>query len=278
MTDQTTESFSQSEDEDNVEVSNEFVEEADGVDKINSLLDKASISQNISGMVKYKGVMVSHNTATVLNHISDKMQDHFDGDVVPNLAVSICPLACLPYDEKYRSKSDEPGDRWYSVIEVNYNILNTKCTFNVVGVDNVYIDMVPKISKDGSVAKNYGISWLNLYFPKGTLRQIFASFKQSTSWNVSNSGLTVDDEQGLVSTVVNMDLEDTPTFRTSLRDSPFLAAGGLELLRHIHKVQFFLDGLGGRRNQIAVSLHPANTENLGPLWNGLGVRRHDSER
>ena len=62
--------------------------------------------------------------------------------------------------------------------------------------------------------KGYGETWVNVYFPKSTMAQFAAKFKECTRWPVSGIGMNMDKGQGLVSIVGNMDNDNPPQFRT----------------------------------------------------------------
>jgi hypothetical protein len=81
---------------------------------------------------------------------------------------------------------------------------------DLVAFDNIYFDLVPKTSKSGTMAKNYGKTWINVYFPSRTLKTFLEVFKGSTGWGVSSKVFTKDDQQGLISISANIDEEEQP--------------------------------------------------------------------
>jgi hypothetical protein len=108
------------------------------------------------------------------------MKDHFGNNTTPKVSFVLDELSNLGYDEQYKSKNDAPGDRWYSKVKMMYTVSNKQYLFDVVAFDNIYFDLVPKISRSGTVSKNYGETWINVYIPSNTLKTFLALFKKST--------------------------------------------------------------------------------------------------
>ncbi|KAG7374449.1 hypothetical protein IV203_013544 [Nitzschia inconspicua] len=129
-----------------------------------------------------------------------------------NITLAVDKLIHLPYDERYKSKNEDPGDRWYSDVKVKYIIGGYPRTLELMAIDNCYVDLIPKHSKSGSVAQNYGRTWVNVYIPKSIMKSMIEKFKADTNWGISNKGLNVDSTQGLTSITANIDDIDHPPF------------------------------------------------------------------
>jgi predicted GIY-YIG superfamily endonuclease len=149
----------------------------------------------------------NHRASTmVLKHVVEKMKDHFDDkpDKKPDLTFTLKSLTNLGYREMYKSKSDPPGDRWYAEVKVTYNIKNHIVESDLFGVDSVYFDLNEKVTKSGTSVKNYGITWINIYFETTAIKKLLRYFKRDTKSPVTNKVFTVDEAQGLYSISANI--------------------------------------------------------------------------
>jgi hypothetical protein len=189
-----------------------IVEDGELAGLMTQLLDEADADEGTNGMVKYKKATVKVDMRDVMVHVVDNMKDHFGRvGTEPKCDFVLSPLSHIAYDEKYKSKGDEPGDRWFTQVSLSYKEVRS-IDLPVIAIDNVFIDLSPRINKDGTPVKNYGKTWVNAYFPKSTMKVITEKFKSDTKWSVSNKGITVDEQQSLASIVLNMNLEDGPRF------------------------------------------------------------------
>ena len=186
----------------------------DGLANFKQLLE---ISEQSSGsvQVEYNGVMVSPAEAKVLNHVVDNLHDHFgqpEARGPPKIRFLKPELTNLGYDEKYKSKNDPPGDRWYSEIRVMYTNPKIQEKNDIVAMDGVYFDLNPKMTKDGVNAKNYGSTWINIYIPDKTITEFLLAFREGTGWSVSNHGFNRDETQAITSISANMSVDEPPYF------------------------------------------------------------------
>jgi hypothetical protein len=217
--------------ESEVKKNSEFVEDQDEVAGLLELLKQVNISGSDVGMESYKGKLMKSKEAHMMKHIVDKMKDHFGNNTPPKVSFVLEELSNLGYEEQYKSKHDAPGDRWYSEVKMMYTVSDEQHLFDVVAFDNIYFDLVPKISRSGTVSKNYGETWINVYIPYNTLKTFLAVFKKSTGWGVSASifvkydhqslvsisaSISEDEEPKLYSVIPEVDEHDTPTGRVEI--------------------------------------------------------------
>lgn len=213
------EQYEEEEEEEEESVAGEVEDEGkqvvdDGLSNFKQLLE---ISEESGGsvQVEYNGVMVSPGEAKVLRHVVDNLHDHFGQPEVrgpPKIKFLKPELTNLGYDEKYKSKNDPPGDRWYSEINVIYTNPKINEKNDIVAMDGVYFDLNPKMTKDGVNAKNYGSTWINIYIPDKTATAFLLAFREGTGWSVSNHGFNRDEVQGITSITANMSIDDPPYF------------------------------------------------------------------
>jgi hypothetical protein len=165
----------------------------------------------------YKGVQTAVREVRLRCHIVDSMKDHFNKTTTPNVKFVVDGLKNLGYNEAYKCKGAEPENRWYSKVDLAYNDVNVpegeSKTYDLMAMDNVYLDLIPKTSKSGAPVSNYGITWLNMYIPVDTLSTFCAKFRDDTGWGVDATTFTKDAAQGVSSTTVSMDATAQPMFR-----------------------------------------------------------------
>ncbi len=183
-----------------------------GVGAMAHLLDNLDVNhQTDSSMVEYKGERVKRTTAEVLEHVVDDFGSHFGCPFAPNVKLCMSDLTRLAYDEKYKSKNEEPSDKFTTELQVVYNDVNT-ARHGLIALDNCYVDLCTHSKKDGSPVSNYGTTWVNVYLGNDQIKQFIGKFKEDTNWSVSQNGLTVDKSQGLTSFTAGMDTESPPGF------------------------------------------------------------------
>jgi hypothetical protein len=119
-------------------------------------------------------------------------------------------LINLGYNERFKAKGDNPGDRWYAKVRVTYDLTRGRTETDLIGMDNIYFDFSMKTSKNGEMVKDYGKRWIKVYIPKATVKQFVNKFKDCTGWDVSAKMFTVDDGQGLYSINAKIDEQDPP--------------------------------------------------------------------
>jgi hypothetical protein len=189
----------------------QLITDKDELEILTELFNESTIHETV-GMVEYKGKFMKPECALMMKHVVNKMKDHFGSETEPRVGFFVKELTNLGYDEQYKSKNNPSGDRWYSEVKMKYTLPSGPHNFDIVAFDNIYFDMIPKTSKSGMVAKNYGKTWINVYLPSKTVRAFLKSFKDSTGWGVSSRVSTKDEEQDLVSISANIDEEEPPRF------------------------------------------------------------------
>jgi hypothetical protein len=166
------------------------------------------------GTVLHHGVWMSGDEKAVLEHVRDRMQDHYGSSGKPNIRVKIdYPLINLGHDPKYRCKADvEDADRWYSKVNVNYTIGSKVITSPVLAFDEIYFDLTNKTCYDNTPITNYNKTWTNVYIPEEFFKSFCDDFRRDTGWDVSAQNITHDATQGLYSLAVNLDANEPPYF------------------------------------------------------------------
>jgi len=107
--------------------------------RITILLNGVSIHSSNVGKFQYKGSMVLRSIKKVAVHVLDRMRNLFWRMISPNVKASIKELVHLPYDQKYKSKYDEPADHFYFFVIFTYQNGSESITSDYIGVDNVYL-------------------------------------------------------------------------------------------------------------------------------------------
>ncbi len=248
-----------------------------GLDNFKKMLTISNDSNN-PGQMEYNGVMTDAKDAKALMHIVDDLCDHF-GQVkgVPKLKFKEPELVNLGYDERYKSKNDLPGDRWYSEIGVFYTDPKVNTQLDLVAIDNVYFDLNLKMTKEGTNAKNYGSTWINIYIPDETMKQFLTAIKEGTKWSVSSHGFNKDEVQHLTSISANMSVDDPPYFNTfhkqldennniigaSIKEvDPISVVMKNQALRSIYKGTAFFSISMNVLTQVGSSATPTPSENV----------------
>jgi hypothetical protein len=188
----------------------EIIEDQEELNGLNALLLQADVSSDDSRVVEYKGKLMRSEVVHMMKHVVDKMKDHFGGEIAPKVTFVIGELTNLGYEEQYKSKDDPPGDRWFTEVKMKYTLSSGPTIFDIVLFDNIYFDLTPKTRKSGQMTKNYGKTWINVYFPSKAMKTFLEVFKQSTNWGVSSKVFIKDENQGLISISANIDKDEQP--------------------------------------------------------------------
>ena len=177
-------------------------------------LNATEISDEMDNTMElYKGERVRKTTALVLKHVVDKFQSHFGHKDVPKVTFSVNGLTRLAYDQKYKSKDEEPADKFTSEVTVKYTEVSNSAQ-SIIAIDNCYIDLTSHLKKDGTPVSNYGATWVNIYIPNTTMKKLLSKIQRDTEWPMSSKSFTIDADQGLVSLSAGMDNETPPIFYT----------------------------------------------------------------
>ncbi len=164
--------------------------------------------------MQFRGKEVSTTAGLILDHVVNKLHDHFKGNKMPNVTFECDSLSRLPSDEAYRSKREGPADKWYCEISMNYSVNGNVLNGAVVALDGVYIDLMDKISSKGSPATNYGRTWINLYVPYDVTAKSLSKFCEDTGWDVCATTAINDERQAVRSFTVNLADDDGLGFYT----------------------------------------------------------------
>lgn len=103
-------------------------------------------------LVDYNGQMVTPITKELSIHVVDQMNDHFGNGQDSSATFIVDDMISFPYDERYRGKGEEPGDRWWAEVNLAYTVASgTTAPFHAMGVDNVILDLTKRMKKDGTL-------------------------------------------------------------------------------------------------------------------------------
>lgn len=188
----------------------EIVEDEDILTKLLKLTMCDETVPKKSDVMEYKGKAIQSKARDVLVHVVDNMEDHFGENQAPNVSFKLTGMKNLGYNQRFFSKSDPVGDRWFSDVSVHYNLSSGTCESSIFAVDDMYFDFAKMVTKTGSMVKNYGTTWMNVYFPEATTAAFSKSFLSSTNWYISERAYAQDENQKLHSFSVNIDNVDRP--------------------------------------------------------------------
>ena len=198
------------------------------------LLQETNLGEQGDGStIVYKGERMKKETAEVLEHVVDHFDFHFGQATAPNVKFAVDKLTRLPYDEKYKSANQQPSDKITGDLLVAYTEVN-KSQQTVLAIDNCYIDLSEHSKRDGSAVSNYGATWVNVYLANAHLKDLYSKVQKDTKWVISNTGITLDNTQGLVSFPAGMDTESPPTFYVMRKevDDNDLPTGEISITHH----------------------------------------------
>jgi hypothetical protein len=133
------------------------------------------------------GVSVDRDTAAVLTHLLDEFDDHLGNAYDPNFTFTIGEFNDLGDDNNYKAKDDGPGHKFNAPVMCKYTINGNDIESDYFAVDNVFFEMYPAMTKDGSIAKNHGTSWMNVYLTQAGFSQFYNKFATNTTWGIKNT-------------------------------------------------------------------------------------------
>jgi hypothetical protein len=189
-------------------------------DNITALLEGQNLPDTNSGKVDYKGSSVKPEMRDVMTHVIDNMKDHFGVGNDPSITINTNEeLVCLAYNEQYKSKNEEACDHYYSPLTFEYKVNKQLISCDILALDNVYLDLTPKVTKSGDTATNHGITWVNVYIPNGVTGSISEKLRNDVGYAMSNKAITVDTDQNLSSITAGMSDVDPPDFSTMTPES-----------------------------------------------------------
>jgi hypothetical protein len=193
----------------------------------------------------YNGVDMPESDAAVLAHVLDSFLDHLGRRDLPNLTFAVGPFRSLGSTNKYKAKDDGPGTKFTAPVTCAYpgvvvlakaggagngrrraaaSASASAVMSDYFAIDNIWFEMCPILTADGSRAHNHMVTWMNVYLSEPGARQLVDKFESDTGgWRLKPSQFRWhdDDDEGeqqeggggsAASVTVSMSDEEPPTW------------------------------------------------------------------